>query len=206
MRRAQLALLVAIAWVAHGAPTLGNSPQPGSQFQDESTDPNLPHSPGLYMLGAIGGEGRMTKIRPVTLELTGDRLTVPLFNARIQTADERPVFYAYFDRSLPPELKEAAMGDWEGARENGQPTPGVVLIRLAEGANWRFRDKPIPSSAQIPYDSVKVRVGVFRIQPKEALAPGEYGFVQVLPAQGRSRLVRVFDFGVDPGPSEAGSR
>lgn len=202
MTHTRIALLAFLAWAglpaaAVAQPAAAGTATAESPFADQSPDPDLPHSPGLYMLGAIGGEDRMTKVRPVALELAGNRLTIPLFNARVQTTDRKPIFYAYFDRSLPPELKQAAMGDWEGERENGGPTPGVILVRLSEGANWRSGEKPIPAAAQIPYDSMKVRIGVFRIQPKVELAPGEYGFVQLLPAKGQARRVRVFDFGVE---------
>ncbi len=192
-----LALGAAILLLGMPAPTVAGAQPAPPAFADQSPDPDLPHSPGLYLLGAAGAGGRMTKIRPLTLEVAGSRLTIPLFNARVQTSERRPIFYAYFDRSLPPELKAAAMGDWDGERENGQPTPGVILVRLSEGANWRFEEKPIPASERIAYESVKVRTGVFRIQPKADLAPGEYGFVQLLSPGGGAKRVRVFDFGVE---------
>jgi hypothetical protein len=181
--------------LAASAPTMAAA-QPAPVLADESVNPTLPHSPGLYMLGAIGREEKMTKITSSYIRPDGDRVTVPLQSARAQTKDRRPIFYAYFDQSLPPELKAVAKSAWDGVPGTSPSSlRDVLLVRKEEGANWRVGRAA--ADVAVPLDSKEVRPGVFRLQPVFDLAAGEYGFVQKMPAADGGLIARVFDFGVE---------
>jgi hypothetical protein len=186
--------VAALALVA-GVPSVAGASLPAA-LADDSVDPALPHSPGLYLLGAIGREETMTKITPSDVRPDGDRVTVPLLSARAQTKDRRPIFYAYFDQSLPKDLKAVAKSAWSGLPGASATSPeDVLLVRKEEGANWRVGRAA--ADASVPFDSREVRPGVFRLQPVVDLAAGEYGFVQKLPARDGGLVARVFDFGVE---------
>jgi hypothetical protein len=187
-------MVAALALVA-AVPSAASPPQ-APALADDSANPGLPHSPGLYMLGVIGREEKMTKINSSYIRPNGDQVTVPLLSARAQTKDRRPVFYAYFDQSLPPELKAVAKSAWDGVPGASPGSPkDVLLVRKEEGVNWRVGRAA--ADAAVPIYSKEVRPGVFRLQPVVDLVAGEYGFIQKLPAGDGGMIARVFDFGVE---------
>jgi hypothetical protein len=204
------------------------APAPATvELSNDSPDPKVPHYPGLYMLGAKGMDGKMARINATisnqarTSNSLGFALTMGLApmsvkvslpgpNAKVQTTDRRPVFYAYFEESVPRALQNANSSPWASGVGTTTSSPSeVTLVKFVEGENRR--DAKVGSvhiggaktgvmdKDQIPFDSEQIAPGVFRLQPSAELAPGEYGFIQALSGTGTqgAMTARVFDFGVE---------
>lgn len=213
---------VIAAMLGGGAKTV----QAPNQLSMDSPDPAVPHFPGLYLVDAIGGSGKMTRINPtnsnqaktggiIGYALTGGiasmsvKAAIPGDSARVQTNSSRPVFYAYFDESVPRDLQSNGSSQWASGIGTTTSSPSeVTLVRFMEkkgrrearvgsmniaGAKTGVMDKD-----QLAFDSEMVAPGIFRVQPREALPPGEYGFIQSLTGanQNGAMTARVFDFGV----------
>lgn len=214
---------VIAAMLGGGTPAAANG---GAKLSMDSPDPSIPHYPGLYMLDAQGASGKMTRINPtisnqaktggiIGYALTGGiasmsiKAAIPGDSAKVQAANASPVFYAFFDESIPREL-QSETSQWASGIGTTTASPAeVTLVRFMEkkgrrearvgslniaGAKTGVMDKD-----QIAFDSEMISPGVFRVSVKKALEPGEYGFIQALSGGGSNGAMtaRVFDFGVE---------
>lgn len=127
----------------------------------------------------------------------------------MQTTVRQPVFYAFFDESVPRGLSGSS-STWASGVGTVTSSPSeVTLVRFEEKSGRRTArvgkmdivgvQQGMAEKDQIPSNSEEVPPGVFRLTLKQPLAPGEYGFVQALQgsAQGAGITIRVFDFGVE---------
>jgi hypothetical protein len=207
-----------------GGPAVAASP--AGELSMDSADPRVPHYPGLYMVDATGAKGKMTRVNPTvsnqakTGGIFGYALTmgiatmsikaaIPGASASVQTQSGRPVFYAYFEESIPRDLRSGGASQWSNGIGTVTSSPAEVnLVRFVEkkgrreaqvgsmniaGAKTGVMDKD-----QLAFDSEMIGPGIFRVQPRDALPPGEYGFIQSISGsnQGGAMTARVFDFGV----------
>lgn len=200
---------------------------PAQELSIDSPDPNVPHYPGLYLLERAAGDGKMTRIDPTmttqarTSNVLGYALTMGIASAsvkasiagesaKIQTSNRRPVFYAYFEESVPRALQGSNASTWASGVGTTTSSPAeVTLVRFAEGDDRRDAKvgriniagskSGVMEKDQIPFDSEMLRPGVYRITPRSDLAPGEYGFIQALAGGGTqgAMTARVFDFGIE---------
>jgi hypothetical protein len=209
------------------------APAPVAELSADSPDPMVPHYPGLYLLEAVPGDGKMTRINPTmsnqarTSNVLGYAFTlglapasvkasIPGDSARVQTRSRRPVFYAYFEESVPRALQNANSSTWASGVGTVTSSPAeVTLVRFAEGKNRRDAKvgtiniagakTGVMDKDQIAFDSEMIRPGVFKVTLQADLEPGEYGFIQALSGQGTQGAVtaRVFDFGVEAAVANA---
>ena len=119
--------------------------------------------------------------------------------ARLRLPGGRLVFYFYF---APPDA--SASGYSETAFRPSTTPNGFILVHLESKKN----ERQIPAKGSvtatveakelIPFDYEKVAPDIYKVQLKNDLGPGEYGFLfgGVLQAMGD---VSLFDFGIDGG-------
>jgi hypothetical protein len=198
-----------------------------AEFSTDSPDPAVPHYPGVYMFGAQ--DNKMTRMMATSsnqaktggiigyaltmgIASASVKATIPGASAKVQTANSRPVFYLFFDESVPRALQGAGSSIWSTGNGSITTSPEELsLVRFMEKENAREArvgsmniagaKQGVMDKDRISFDSTQVRPGVFRISPSVVLAPGEYGFIQALTGGnvsggGGAMTARVFDFGV----------
>ena len=174
-------------------------------------DPLAPHEAGIYLVDQAGG-AHMTM-----LEAAPYSAAVPTMGrggafgggfgtmkwksviygnkAHIRLTEKRPTFYFYF----------ATSGNPSGATytfQNASSPNEFVLAKLESKKNQRNipgsggSSSAVPAKDLVEFAYEKVGTGIYKVQTKVDLAPGEYGFLYggVLSAMGGSGL---FDFGVN---------
>lgn len=200
------------------------SPQ-GSQAPMMSVDSPNPadlHPAGVYLLD--GSAAKMRRIDPTvsnqakTGGILGYAFTGGLASmsvkaaiqgetARVHANDHRPTFYFFFDESNPQ--TGATTTSWAAGTaatvtapseftlihmdaKKGRREARVGSVNIA-GAKTGVMDKD-----RLAFDYELVRPGVFKVQPKADLTPGEYGFIYALSGGnvGGAVSARIFDFSV----------
>ena len=184
----------------------------------DSPDPMVPHGPGVYMLHAIGYDGRMRRIEPtvVDLESSGGGLigmatlgvlggekkaTLPGRQALVSTQQRSPEFYVFFDESVPTALLQATRSVWVSGGGAGISSPdSLQLIKAKDEKKHRELKigEKLKEKHEISHSWEYVRPGVYRMTVRSLLEPGSYAFVQSLQANdGKGEnTARVFDFQV----------
>lgn len=192
------------------------------QFSLTSPDPAVLHPAGVYLLDA--GKGQMVRIDPTTTNqaktggifgyaLTGGlasasiKASIQNASARVHAAERTPTFYFFFDESNPQVGN--APSSWASGTAATVTSPSeFTLIKLITkdgrrearvgsmniaGAKTGVMDKD-----RVAFDYQMVRPGVYKIQPKAELAPGEYGFLFSLNGMGNGGALsaRIFDFSI----------
>lgn len=186
----------------------------------DSSDPNVPPPPGVYLLHGTVEKGRMERIEPTSSSqiktggiwgyaLTGGiasasvKVSIPNAAARV-AATTRPYFYFFFDAAE----KDAAASSFMGSTFLASSPADFNLVRLDRkqdrrearvgsmnlgGAKMGVMDKD-----RIAIEYVLVRPGVYRVKAGAPLEPGEYGFLYSLPGAttGGAASARIFDFSV----------
>lgn len=200
----------------------GPSASAAQELSNESLDPKTPHYPGMYIVKPE----KMLRIQPtisnqaktggiIGYALTGGLATmsvkaaIPGDSAKIQSRGGRPVFYAYFDESVPRGLQSGNSSTWANGLGTVTSSPAeMTLVRFVEkkdrrearvgsvniaGAKTGVMDKD-----QIAFEAEMVAPGIYRIEMHGVLPPGEYGFIQSMSGGGNqgAMTARVFDFGV----------
>jgi hypothetical protein len=198
-----------------------------AEFSTDSPDTAVPHYPGVYMFGAK--DNRMTRMMATSSNQakTGGLLgyaftmgiasmsikaTIPGGSAKVQTANIRPVFYLYFDESVPRAMQSGNSSIWTSGVGTVTTSPAELsLVRFMEKENAREArvgsmniagaKQGVMDKDRIAFESEQVRPGVFKVIPSIDLQPGEYGFIQALTGGsvsggGGAMTARVFDFGV----------
>lgn len=197
------------------------------EFSTDSPDTSVPHYPGVYMFGAK--DNRMTRMMATSSNqaktggILGYALTmgiasmsikaaIPGKSAKIQTSSPRPVFYLYFDESVPRAMQTSSNSVWNSGNGNVTTSPAELsLVKFMEKAaarearvgslNIAGAKQGVMDQDQVAFDAELVRPGVFKVTPKGDLQPGEYGFIQALTGGnvsggGGAMTARVFDFGI----------
>lgn len=200
---------------------------PAAELSMDSPDPKVPHYPGLYMLEAAKGDGKMTRINPTvsnqakTGNILGYALTmgiasasikaaIPGESAKVQTSNRRPTFYAYFEESVPRSLQTQGSSHWSSGNGSSTSSPNeITLVRLGEKQGRREAQvgsinivgakSGVMDKDQFAFDTEMLSPGLFRVTLKADLEPGEYGFIQSMSGGGSqgAMTARVFDFGVE---------
>ncbi|WP_300534138.1 hypothetical protein [Sphingosinicella sp.] len=194
----------------------------------DSPDPSVPHYTGVYLMMDGVPEAKMQRINPTasnqakTGGILGYALTmgiasmsvkaaIPNDAARITTKSGKPVFYFFFDESVPKGASNGSSTWINGVGtivsspaeltltqfvvKKGRREARVGSVNIA-GAKSGVMDKD-----QIAFESELVRPGVFRVVPTSDLAAGQYGFIHAMSggntmAGGGAMTARVFDFAV----------
>lgn len=194
----------------------------------DSPDPSVPHYTGVYLMADGLPEAKMQRINPTasnqakTGGILGYALTmgiasmsvkaaIPNDAARLTTKSAKPVFYFYFDESIPKGAGNGASVWVNGVGtvvsspaeltltqfvvKKGRREARVGSVNIA-GAKSGVMDKD-----QIAFESELVRPGVFKVVPTGNLAAGQYGFIHAMSgggsvAGGGAMTARVFDFAV----------
>jgi len=191
-----------------------------AELSVDSSDPNVPHPPGVYLLHGTVEKGRMERIEPTSSSqvktggiwgyaLTGGiasasvKVSIPNAAARV-VSTSKPYFYFFFDESQ----KGATASSFMGSAFLASSPADFNLVRLDKkkdrrearvgsmnigGAKMGVMDKD-----RITIEYELVRPGVYKVKAGDPLAPGEYGFLYSLPgaAAGGAANARIFDFSV----------
>jgi len=207
---------VLAAMAEGGAPA-----QPGAgDPPPDLNDPASPHDPGIYYVRQNPGGRRMTNLEPsvysggktsgvFTMALTHGishakwKAVVRGNMAALRITEARPTFYFYF------EMKSGTLsysGGWGG----GASSPNEFILAHMEKktddrelvmgqANAFGASTGTQSKDTVPFDFEKVKPGIYKVQPRSDVEPGEYcfyygGSAQAMGATGG----KVFDFGINP--------
>jgi hypothetical protein len=177
----------------------------------DSPDPMVPHPSGIYLAGPT----KMTRIESTTTRqartsgmfgymltsgLSGMRVKAAVNGPRAQlsTAEQRPVFYFYFDQAAQglgaaggavTSPNEFSLTRFETKADKREAVVGSVGLG---GAKSGLRDKD-----QHDFTANQIAPGVYKIVPNEPLKPGEYGFISGAVGAGANATFRVFDFAIN---------
>jgi hypothetical protein len=201
-----------------GASQPGSTPAVDTAVAVANSDPNDPdalHDPGIYLYTEKSSGKKMIMLEPtvysegksgglfktaMTYGIAKAKWKAVVHNphANIRTGDTGVVFYFYveekgtFGGSSSPNEFTLVRFDVKGdSRET------TVYQMNAFGGSSGTQEK-----ANVPFTSVKIRPGVYKITPNAPLKPGEYAFLTASGmgafAPGAAAASRLFDFGVNP--------
>lgn len=194
----------------------------------DSPDPKAPHPSGVYMLGDWLKPAKMLVIDATTSNQTKSggflgyaftgglasmsfKTEIPNSHARVQTSEERPTFYFYFDQANRS-LSNGGNGSfWVGGAVTSPAEFSLVRFDVKKdrreakvgsfnitGAKSGVMDKD-----RIPFHYKLVEPGVYEVRPEQPLEKGEYGFLYSASTGGGVGLAgvgamtsRIFDFSV----------
>lgn len=198
-----------------------NTPKAAALSMD-SPDPMVPHAPGVYLFNAHAYPPKMQHIdstitnQAKTGGTWGYALTSGIASmsvkasiqnehARNKSEDEQPVFYFFFDEAN----NQQTTSSWSSGLQYVVNSPSAfTLIKMKSknghreirvgSRNLGGMKSGVMDKDQIPLDSEMVRPGVYKVTPKYALKPGEYGFLYEMTSNGASGALggRIFDFSV----------
>jgi PEGA domain-containing protein len=193
----------------------GATPAPIVKAPSDPNNPLTPHEPGIYSLEEKGNTHLLVPLeqapaagRSASMGRGGMfgagfgggvkwKSMIYGSKARIRLPSGRLVFYFYFP---PPDA--SASGYSETAFRPSSTPNGFILVHLESKKN----ERQIPAKGSVtatveakdlvPFDYEKLAAGIYKVQLKNDLGPGEYGFLfgGVLQAMGD---VSLFDFGID---------
>ena len=198
-----------------------------TSLSTNSVNPNIPHYPGVYMQGAQ--DQRMYRMvatasnQAKTGGLFGYALTmgiasmsvkatIPGASAKVRTGARQPVFYMFFDESVPRNLAVGSASVWTTGAGSITSSPAELsLVRFIEkktarearvgSMNIAGAKQGVMDKDRISFEIDQVKPGVFKVTPSQSLQPGEYGFIQALTGGnvsggGGALTARVYDFGI----------
>jgi PEGA domain len=200
---------------ASGSANPGATPQPQAKAPSDPNNPLSSHDPGIYFVLQKGSEHQLVELEQApsagrSAGVSRGRAFAGGFGgsgvkwksmvygskARVRVPGGRPVFYFYF--STP----EANNGNSDPVFRPSSSPNSFLLVHLDSKKN----EREIPAKGSVtatiqakdlvPFDYEKVATGIYKVQLKSDLGPGEYGFLfgGVLQAMGE---VWLYDFGVD---------
>jgi hypothetical protein len=200
------------------------SPQ-GSQAPTMTVDSPNPadlHPAGVYMLD--GSTSKMRRIDPTVSNqaktggiwgyaLTGGiasmsvKAAIQGGTARVHATEHRPTFYFFFDESNPQVGPTTT--SWAAGTSATVTAPSEFTLIHLEAKSGRREARVgsmniggaktgVMDKDRLAFDYELVRPGVFKVQPKTDLVPGEYGFIYALSGGnvGGAVSARIFDFSV----------
>jgi hypothetical protein len=194
---------------------------PAASPPPDPNDPNSPHDSGIYYVRQNPGGRRMTELEPTVYSQgkSGGMFTSAMTygikkmkwkavvsgsRATIRIVESRPTFYFYFEgkgsglsnvgafaafagASSPNEF---ILGKMESKKDSREMVVGQVG---AFGASTGTR-----SQDAIAVDFEKVAAGIYKVQPRSDMEPGEYCFfyaaTNMAMGQGGGKI---FDFGIN---------
>ncbi|WEK48106.1 MAG: hypothetical protein P0Y56_07370 [Candidatus Andeanibacterium colombiense] len=224
-----IAEMIAAGGGAKAGAAQGSGARVAAALSPDSPDPEVPHPPGIYLLVDWRSPTSMVALPPVTSRrtksgnlvaywLTGGiakrsrKAVISERQAQVETLRRRPVFYFFFGKDGGAPSTGGILGTTDRIASPGD----FNLIRFEVGDDGR--EAKVGSSSRfgsshsvaekdrIPFASTQVSPGVYRVQPGQDLAGGEYGFLYSSPSgsgsgDGEGQEVRVFDFSVGDGTS-----
>lgn len=191
----------------------------------DSPDPMVPHAPGVYLLNSHSNPPKMQHIdstianQAKTGGIWGYALTSGIASmsikasiqnehARNKSEDKQPVFYFFFDEAN----NQQTTSTWSSGLQSVINSPNaftLIKMKSKDGKNGHREIRVgsqnlggvksgVMDKDQIPFDSEMVRAGVYKVTPKYALKPGEYGFLYEMTSNGARGALggRIFDFSV----------
>lgn len=189
----------------------------------DSADPMVPHPAGVYMLDNWSTQPRMKRIdATVTSQaktggifgyaLTGGiasmsvKAAIQNDSAKTRASTKRPIFYFFFDES---NLETRQNLSWTSGATAAVTSPNeFTLVRLMPkkgrrearvgSTNIAGMKTGVMDKDRIAFDFEMIRPGVYKVTSREALMPGEYGFIQSITGGGSAGALsaRIFDFAV----------
>jgi hypothetical protein len=177
-----------------------------TELSTDSPDPNLPHYPGVYMLGV--SDQRMYRMVATASNqaktggilgyaLTGGiasmsvKATIPGANAKVRAINALPTFFMFFDESVPRNLAVGSNSVWTTGAGSITSSPSELsLVRFMEkkqarearvgSVNIAGAKQGVMDKDRISFNVEQIKPGVFKVTPSQPLLPGEYGFIQAL--------------------------
>ncbi len=198
-----------------------------TELSTDSPDPMVAHYPGVYLFGAA--DNRMYRMVATASNqaktggvfgyiMTGGiasasiKATIPGPSAKVRTLPGQPVFYMFFDESVPRNLAVGNTSVWVTGAGSVTSAPGELsLVKFDQkktarearvgSINIAGSKQGVMDKDRIGFEVQQVRPGVFKVTPSQPLAPGEYGFIQALTGGnvsggGGALTARVYDFGI----------
>lgn len=198
--------------------------QAAAVFQNDSTDPKLPHASGVYVLADWLTPAKMVRLDSTTANQArtsnffGSALSAGLAPIKIKTAvpnttskikvrSTRPTFYFYMDQANANAGIGALYFSSLGASVTSPSEFSIVRFSVKKGAREVTTGKAAAFSGQkfglvdkdkILFTTSDVSPGVFKVTVNADMAKGEYGFVYSTGGGiGNGAVSRVFDFTVE---------
>lgn len=194
------------------APTAAEKPR------GDPDDPHTPHSPGVYFFEQAGSAHHLIELEeapPASRALQtgrgaafgglggfgGPKWKSMIFGskAHLRIPPGRPLFYFYFP-TVEADASTYGMSN-DAFRHTSTPN-GFVLVHLQSQKSTReipakgSITATVDEKSTVPFDYEKTDAGIYKVQLKADLEPGEYGFLYggVLQMTSQTWL---FDFGID---------
>jgi hypothetical protein len=197
--------------------------QAATAFQNESTDPKLPHAAGLYVLADWDSPAKMARLDATTANqsrtsgMFGAILTsglaplkiktaIPNPTAKIKVKNARPTFYFYFDQANPNGGVGSLYFSSLGASVTSPNEFSIVKFQVKKQlrevttgqASFGGQKFGLVDKDKTPFSASDVSPGVFKVQIDGAMPKGEYGFVYSTGGGiGGGAISRVFDFTIE---------
>jgi len=170
-----------------------------------SSDPNVPHDPGIWLYQELGGERRMLKLKAQPSGTTRgwntkSRLVLYGTAAVLQLAGNFS-FYYYEESKQGGAYAPTPMtaDDFTLARMEVKHEKNTRRLAVGKEGFFGGKSSGLDPSAYVPVKVEKVSDGVFHIEPVQTLEHGEYCFISKGDAS-REALkygdVELYDFGV----------
>lgn len=197
--------------------------QAATAFQNESTDPKLPHAAGLYVLADWDSPAKMARLDATTANqsrtsgmfgamLTGGiaplkiKTAIPNPTAKIKVRTARPTFYFYFDQANPAGGVGSLYFSSLGASVTSPNEFSIVKFEVKKQlrevttgkASFGGQKFGLVDKDKTSFTASDVSPGVFKVQIDGAMPKGEYGFVYSSGGGiGGGAISRVFDFTIE---------
>ena len=192
--------------------------QPSSPTERSAAppDPLSPQDPGIYYLESTGSQRRLVRLQPAPASRANTKagassgfganrprlvgkpkpdLVVVGSTAQIRVAEPRPTFYFYFRSSNP------SSSSLNPAFQTASSPTEFILAHVDSKKDER--EVPMEGSSVRPKDAVpfsldEVATGIYKVQLRNDVQPGEYGFLFAGANDGTGPQW-LYDFGVDNG-------
>ena len=191
-------------------------------IDNQSPDPLVKHTPGIYMLQdwvtparlailrpVIGGGNRTTGIGSIVFPMKS-MLVIPQAQSQNQSNKMQPKFYFYFD------VADKNVSDFGTERSRAAQSPSEFsLIKFRQRNNSREIEvgrmstyitsniqKGVKAKDTYTFSAIEVGDGIFEVSVSYDLDPGEYAFI----FSGETGRSRVYDFSIPGLPASAGKR
>lgn len=173
-----------------------SSNDPAVMTRIDATASNQAKTGGILGYALTGGIASMS----VKASIAGE-------TARNRADNNQPVFYMFFDESNPESARQVNTFASGSAASVSSPNE-FTLISLTKkkgrrearvgSLNIGGTKTGVMDKDQIAFDYSMIRPGVFKVQSKTKLAPGEYGFIYAISggAAGGALTAKVFDFSI----------
>lgn len=192
-------------------------------LDNNSSDPNVKHAPGIYVAESWLTPPRLTVLRPVVgsgNRATGNGsilfpfknlLVIPQSASQTVAYNSRPSFYFYFDSA------DSKVSDFGTERSIAAQSPAeFTLIRFRIKGNSREVEvgrvsayfsvdarSGVNEKSMVPFSTEEIGDGIYKVTPTSEMLVGEYAFVFSVNG-GRSR---VYDFSIqNTSPPQASKR